>query len=743
MVMFSSFYHSQQLDSKDCGAACLQMICRYYGRFFDLEYLRQICGVKKEGISVFDFIKASERLNLRSLPFKLSFWKFRNEVPLPCVAYWRNHHFVVVYKIKGDKIYVSDPRDGLRKYNLTEFANGWLNEEIGSSGRIRKRGVCIAVEPTCDFKVNQVDTSYNGVGILSALKFLWDYILPYKGCILKIFILMSVMTVMNVIIPIITQSIIDVGIPTRDFAFITLMLVSSIVLTLSTSFGSWFKQLINTHFAARVKLSMQTDFIYKLLKLPMSFFETRLMGDVIQRNNDYDRLESFIMGSCFNFVMAIFQVSVLGIVLFYYNSTIFAIFLICNFVYCVWVLFFWTIRKKMDIRYFSHLANNQSQWIEMLSNISDIKSYNYATNKRWQWEKIQIKLFKTRIKLLNVDQLQAVGSSLITTIENMLLIYVSALAVTHGEMTMGMLIAIQYILGQLAMPMESLIQFIVSIQLTNIGFMRVKEIIGKKTEDELYTKNTNSDLMDLTNDISLKNIYFKYSINEEYVLKNITCTLPKGKFIALVGESGCGKSTLLKILIGLYMPQGGKIKIGSTLLNSIPVEEWRSRIGVLTQDSALLNETILDNIVFGRQYNSEQVIKAMDLAHIRKDVESKPMSYETMIQENGKGMSEGQKQRILFARAIYGNPEYLFLDELTSSLDSKNELSVLQAVRGMEKQPTIILVAHRLSSVRKADLILVMKNGEIVEMGNHELLMKKQRCYYNLFKEQISVNTVD
>lgn len=702
-----------------------------------MEYLREICGIKKEGISVYDFIKASEKIGLKSQAYKLSYWKFRNEVPLPCVVHWRNHHFIVVYKITSKYIYASDPQNGLCRFSLRDFANGWLVYKYNDGNKTKKRGVCIVSEPTNDFLQDDArNQNASQQSVLNAFNFIWSYMASYKGTIIKVMFLLIVVTALNMLFPIITQNIIDVGIPSKDYDFITVMLISGIILTVSLSLSSWIQQLMTTHFSVHIKLSMQSDFIIKLFKLPMNFFETRLMGDIMQRNTDYDRLESFIMTSMFNFMLSILQFIVFGIILFYYNRMILWAFTIGSLLYCGWVLFFWNIRKKMDIRYFTYLARNQSQWIEMLSNMTDIKSFNYGTSKRWQWEKVQIKLFKTRIKLLNVGQLQELGSSLINMSKNLFIIYLAAISVTSGDMSMGMLIAVQYIVGQLSAPMEGIIQFITSIQMANISYMRVQEIINKPVEDASAAKDFKPELVDFSKDIVIKNVYFKYSVNDDYVLKNISCILPRGKMIAVVGESGCGKSTIIKLLAGLYVPTSGNILVGNMKLTSFPMTEWRNRIGLLSQDSGLLNETILDNIVFGREFDAERLRQVVELANIKSDIEKKPMGYDTKIQENGKGVSEGQKQRILFARAIYSHPEYLLLDELTSALDSNNELSIIETIKKLPYHPTTLLVAHRLSSVRRADLIIVLKGGNIVEMGTHNNLYMKKGAYYSLFKSQ-------
>lgn len=739
MFFSSKFPNTRQLESKDCGPTCLQILAKYYKAFFELEYLREICGIKKSGVSVFDLVKASEKIGFKSQAYKLSYWKFRHEVPLPCIIHWKNHHFMVVYKITSKYIYVSDPQNGLNRYTLKEFANGWLNHHVKFKDAVQKRGVCIVLEPTIDFAKDESGPTQQKVqtsSTLNALKFIFSYMKYYRKDIFKVAMLLVAITALSLLFPIITQNIIDVGIPTKDYGFITIMLIAGIVLSVSMSLSKWIQQLIATHFSVKIKLAMQSDFIRKMFTLPLQFFETRLMGDIIQRSTDYERLESFIMTSSLGFIMSVLQFIIFGIILVYYNKLIFWVFLCGSLLYCGWILFFWNIRKRMDIRYFTYLAKNQSQWIEMLSNMTDIKSFNYGIFKRWQWEKVQIKLFKTRLKLLNIDQLQNMGSSLIDASKNLTLIYLAAIAVTDGEMSMGMLIAVQYIIGQLSTPMEGVIQFIVSVQMANISYMRIQEIVSKPSEDSSMVRDIKTELIDFSRDLSFHNVYFKYGPNDDYVLRNVSFSLPKGKMVAIVGESGCGKSTILKLLAGLYNTVSGSVQIGDCKLCSIPAESWRNKIGILSQDSGLLNETILQNITFGREFNAQKLYSAVEIANIKTDIEKRPMGYDTPIQENGKGVSEGQKQRILFARAIYGNPEYLFLDELTSTLDSNNEHSIIDAIKQLPYHPTTVLVAHRLSSVRQADMIIVMKNGTVAEVGPHNVLFKKKGVYYNLFKNQ-------
>lgn len=734
MIFRKVFPHTIQLEKRDCGPACLQLLCKYYGKFVEINYLRQITGTRKEGINGYDFIKAAEQLDLKCLAFNVSYGRFRNEVPLPCVVHWLGHHFVIVYKITAKHIFVSDPAIGLVKYTYKEFAKGWLGHIPGPYKG--KRGVCFVVEPTAYFKKDENEKRLQKNNYILALGFVWGYVKPYRKSVWQILIVLCILTIINALFPVITQSIIDVGIPAQDFSFITLMLVSSITLGLSLAVGEWIKQAINVHFSARTKVSMVSDYLVRLFKLPLSFFESRIMGDLLQRTYDFDRIENMIMGAGFNALLGIMSLLVFGSILFVYNATLFWVYLISSMLYVVWVLFFWSIRKKMDIRYFSYLASNQSHWIELLSKIADIKNYNYGQYKRWQWEKVQVGLYKTRVKLMHVDQFQNMGSTLMMTIKDALLIYIAALAVIEGEMTIGMLIAVQYILGQLKMPMDNIVNFIVSAQLCYISYMRVTDIQKVPAESDSLTENDK--LLDFNQPLVVRNVFFKYSVNDEYALNNISFTLPQGKTIAIVGESGSGKSTLIKLFAQLYQPVSGEICLGNMKLSSFSIETWREHCGIITQESSLLKDTISNNVVFGREYNRDKLLRAVSIANIRAEIEQMPKGYDTMIGENGRGVSEGQKQRILFARAIYNEPNFLFLDELTSTLDSRNESSIIASIRNYFKDQTIVIAAHRLATIIDADLIIVVKHGKIVEFGTHEQLVAKGREYPSLFQNQLT-----
>lgn len=724
------FPNYRQLDSRDCGPVCLQIICKYFGKYVDIERARRLMNTGREGSSVYDFIEAASSLEIKCLPYSISYWKFRHDVPLPCVILWRNSHFVVVYKITSRHIYVSDPAAGLCRYGLTEFANNWLSGDLGSNHT--KRGICLTCEPTIRFQ-KQIEDRPSG-GIYEAVGFFWQYMKPYKKQIAQITSVLLALSVVSAIFPILTQSIIDTGIPNQDTSFILLMLVAFISLSFGRTIGTWLHRSLGLQFAAKIKIKMTSDYLIRLFRMPMDYFETRIMGDIIQRNADFDRIETMGLSTIFSALLSILNLFVFGTILFVYNHSIFYVFLAGSALYVLWILVFWSFRKKMDIKYYSLTAKNQSQWIEFLSQISDIKGYCFSNRKRWAWEKNQVNLYKTRIKLLNVEQIQNLGSEAINSIKDALLIYLSSLSVINGNMTLGMLTSVQYILGQLSGPMDGIVNLIVSLQLSTISYGRVSDIQRMKAEDADAGEDCNDSLADYRSELRLSNVYFRYN-GDSYALKNINITIPAGKTTAIVGESGCGKSTLLKLLSGLYNPSSGTVYIGGMKRSSIHVDSWRSHCGIITQDSMLSRDTIFNNIVFGRDPDDKKVIAAVEAANIRQDIEGLPKGYDTLIGENGRGVSEGQKQRILLARAIYGSPSYLFLDEMTSSLDVRNEESIVKTLKERCANKTICIVSHRKETIMNADMIIVLKNGVVVEAGAPNVLMNRKGEYYNLYNK--------
>lgn len=722
-----------QLDSKDCGPASLQIISRHYGKYFNLDEIREKCPTTREGVSVYDICNAAEALGFKTMPVKTSYRKLCEEIPLPCIVHWRKTHFIVVYRVTKDKVYVSDPAIGLITYSKSEFVGGWL-AHIREQQQWNK-GVLIALEPTEKF--NGLTSSQNAQSSFEIINYLKGYLKPYRKQVIQLLLTMLIITLLQAVFPMITQSVVDTGITTKDLGFIQLLLIANVILVVSTSVGNWIRQTINMHISQRIKTSLLSNYIMKLLKLPLSFFENKLVGDILQRVMDYERIERFLMNSAFSIFLAALNLLVFGVILVIYNSILFWIFLIGSILYVLWVLLFWNIRKKMDLQYFSLMALNHSHWIEMLSNIQDIKNNNYEQGKRWRWEKVQVKIYHTATRLLSVNQSEMIGSNLINTLRDVALTFYSAMLVIDGEITFGMLIAVQYIIGQLKGPVSEVVNFISSYQSAKISYSRMNEV--DRIEEEETDEVALNSFFPSSKTISFNNIIFRYNNNSRPVINNISVIIPEGKTTAIVGGSGSGKSTFIKLLLRLYKPSSGEMLIGSSNSLNVSLKEWRGRIGVVTQDNQMFKDTILNNIILGKgEFIKEQFIEAVRIANINEDIEKLPLGYNTLIGENGRGLSEGQKQRIFIARAIYKNPDYLFFDEATNALDSYNEKIVVKNLQEQNQGKTVIIAAHRLATIKNAHQILVMKDGRIVEVGNHETLLKKQGEYYKLFESQLS-----
>ncbi len=717
-----------QNDARDCGPACLQILCRHYGQYRDIEELRRLMDTDREGTTVLSFIQAAGRLHLRCTPYSLSYYKFRTEVPLPVTVLWKGRHFMVVYRITRRHVHVSDPASGRYRMTLKEFADGWLEEVPG--GKV-KRGVCITSEPTPEFEASHA-ARRGGLppAASDALRWAGRYLRPFRSQALQVAAVMAVMAAFAALLPVITQAVVDTGIPGRDTGFIGLMLGAMVALALGRTVGDWFQGAVTVRFGAKMKVSMVSDYLERLMRLPMEFFERRLMGDIIQRSADFDRIETMATQALFSAFLSTASLALFGTILAVYDSTAFWIFAAGAVLYVGWVLFFWSIRRRMDIQYYSLLARNNSLWIEMLSRIADIKSFRYADAKRWQWEKNQTALYRTRVKLVDVDQWQNLGSGLINAVKDALLLYVCARGVMDGRMTIGMLAAVQFILGQLHAPLEGIVNFIVTLQLSSISYSRVSDIQSVPSEDD--GAGESDAMLPRGCALGLEGVTYRYG-PDAAALNPVTLAIPSGKTVAIVGESGCGKSTLLKVLCGLYRPTSGRMTVGDADLRAYSPDTWRERCGAVLQDSDLTRDTIYNNIVFGRKADDTKVVRAATIANIHGEILSMPRGYDTPIGENGRGVSEGQKQRILLARALYGGPDYIFLDEMTGALDARREEGVVRSLKESLPGRTIVVVSHRRQTVEAADLAIVLRKGSVVEAGEPAKLRLKGGEYARLF----------
>lgn len=728
--MRKKFPCDRQMDKMDCGAACLKMICKYYGKYYSLQYMRDKCGITKEGVSFLDISHAAEEIGLRSLSVKASLRDLVEKLPLPAIAHWNNSHFVIVYDVSSKYIYVSDPAKGKVKYTHDAFSDNWIKKNNN------KKGVIMVLEPQSDFYQREVDER---IERSKTLENFLSYFKPYKKNFLNLFTVMLIVTILQGFLPFISKAVIDVGIQTHDINFINIVLFANIAIYVSILLSNMVRDWILMHITSRVNIALISDYLIKIMLLPITFFENKMTGDILQRAQDHERIRSFIMNNSLNMIFSTLTFCVFGIILLIYNTIIFYIFLIGSLLYILWVLAFFNIRKKLDWEYFDLISKNQSYWVETIGSIQDIKLNNYEKPKRWKWENIQARLHKLNVKVLTINNTQNLGAQFIDNLKNLLITFFCAKAVINGEMTFGVMISTQFIIGMLNTPVVQFIQFMLSFQYAKISFLRLNEIHSLKDEHEEVGNNS----IDLPENKSLilKNISFQYTPTGKLILKNIHLLIPEKKVTAIVGDSGSGKSTLLKLLLRLYKPSFGDIQIGNMNINNISLRQWRDKCGAVMQDGKIFNDTILNNIVLDDEKIDYIRLKAaLDTANIAQEIESLPLGYQTVMGEQGRGLSGGQKQRILIARALYKNPDYLFFDEATNSLDTINEQKIVSALDNVFKDKTVIIVAHRLSTIKKADQIVVMNNGTIVEIGSHQLLMERKGRYFQLIQSQMEGN---
>lgn len=726
-MLFNRFPVEYQMDSQDCGPASLKIIAKHFGKFYSLQYLRDRCGITKEGVSLLDLSTGAESIGLRTLAIKCTVDDVVDSIPFPAIIFWNNNHFVVVYAANKKCVWVSDPAKGRVTYTREEFRKGWCQKD-------EEQGVLLAVEPSADFKDSKAQKEQRKNSFSGILK----YFIPYKKNFMLVFAIMMMVTLLQGVLPFISKAVIDVGIKTTDVNFINMVLVGNISILLSVMIFNVLRDWILMHVTSRVNIALISDYLIKLMKLPVTFFENKLLGDILQRAQDHERIRNFIMNNSLALIFSTFTFVLFAIILLIYNAVIFYIFLAGSILYVIWVLLFLSIRKKLDWEYFELISRNQSYWVETVSAIQDIKIYNYEKYRRWKWEEIQARLYHVNKRVLTVTNTQNLGAQFIESIKNMGIVFFCAIAVINGEITFGVMISTQFIIGMLNGPLVQFINFIVSGQYAKISFLRINEIRQLEDEDELLTIGTNTTILPEDKTITLQNVHFQYTVNSPLVLRNVFLTIPEKKITAIVGGSGSGKSTLLKLLVRLYKPTYGDIKMGGMNVNLINLRQWREMCGVVMQDGKTFNDTVLNNIVLDdERIDYEKLREVCRTAQIETEINEMPKGFETVIGENGRGLSGGQKQRLLIARALYRDPKLLFLDEATNSLDVINERKIVDALNGAFKDRTVIVVAHRLSTIRNADQIVVLDKGFVVEVGNHNKLMEKKGQYYNLVSTQM------
>ncbi|HLP06431.1 MAG TPA: peptidase domain-containing ABC transporter [Paludibacter sp.] len=744
-----------QHDAMDCGPTCLRMVAAHYGRVFSLEGLREKSLITREGVSMLGISEAAEHIGFRTTGVRVSFEELLT-APLPCIVHWNQQHFVVVYDIKtpisrfqlypspqgegsgvrsrragSELVYVADPAAGKLKYTREEFCRCWLS----SRDEGEDVGVALLLEPSPGF-YEQEDEKTNRKGF----SFLFSYLRPYKKLIVQLFLGLLFGSLLQLILPFLTQSIVDFGISEQNIGYIYLVLIAQLVLTFSNSVVGFIRGWILLHLGTRINIALISDFLIKMMRLPMGYFDTKMVGDILQRIHDHTRIQNYLTNSSLSILFSVFNIFIFSIVLLLYSFTIFAIFFVGSTLYFGWVWLFMKRRAELDHKSFAQHSANQSNVIQLVTGMPEIKLNGCEQQKRWEWERIQAKLFRLQIRGLALAQYQDSGAVLVNQTKNIIITALVAKLVIDGQMTLGMMMAVQYIIGQLNSPVDQLIAFSRETQDAKLSLERLSEVHDKEDEEAKDEQRIRE--IPTHKDIRLQNVTFGYNATSvgEPVVKNINLSIPFGKQTAIVGTSGSGKTTLVKLLLEFYPLQKGDILLGENNLKNYSIREWRKQCGVVMQDGFIFSDSIAKNIAPGVEtIDKERLLNAVITANIREFIESLPLSYNTKIGNEGHGLSQGQKQRILIARAVYKNPAFVFLDEATNALDTNNERVIMDNLQAFFKGRTSVVIAHRLSTVKNADQIVVLEKGEIVEIGTHQELTKLEGAYYRLVKNQLEL----
>ena len=730
--MIKKFPFYKQLDFKDCGATCLKIIAKHYNKIIPLQELRTLSETTRSGSSLAGLSDAAESIGFRTLGVKITSEQLE-EAPLPCILHWNKNHYVVLYEIKNGIYHISDPAHGLLKYNLPDLLEHWIGNNASSE---TEEGIVLLLETTPNLKEYATTTNESDKDF--SFSFISKYVLKYKQFLWQLVIGLIAASLLQLVFPFLTQSVVDVGIKNQDVHFIYLILFAQLALFIGRTAIEVIRSWILLHLSARINISLVSDFFVKLMNLPIAFFDTRMTGDILQRINDHKRIESILTTSSLNVLFSMVNLVIFSIVLAYYSLQVFGVFFIGSFLYFLWIIIFLKKRRDLDYKRFSQVSQEQSKVIELINGMQEIKLHNAEKQKRWGWEFLQAKLFKVSIEGLALEQYQTVGSGFINEVKNILITVLSAKLVIDGDITLGMMLAITYIVGQLNSPIAQLIGFIREVQDAKISLERLAEIHNKEDEEQQGANK----ITDLSQDadLSLEKVYFSYTGSDQMVLKNLDLTIPSNKITAIVGTSGSGKTTLMKLLLKFYEPNAGTIKLGNYNLQHVSQKAWRRQSGVVMQEGYIFSDTIANNIAVGEDYiDKDKLAHAVDVANIKEFIEVLPLSYNTKIGMEGVGLSTGQKQRLLIARAVYKNPDFLFFDEATSALDANNEKVIMEKLNTFFENKTVVVIAHRLSTVKNADQIVVLDQGKIVEIGNHEALVKQKGNYYNLVKNQLEL----
>lgn len=724
-----------QFDMMDCGPACLRMIAKHYGKHYTLQTLRKKCFITHEGVSMLGISEAAESIGFRSLGVRLDTDRLVENASLPSILHWNQNHFVVLYKVKEKQngkhiFYIADPASKCVRYNREEFEKCWCS----LAGE--REGTALLLTPGPDF--DQIDEELENT-TKRDLIFFARYLLPYKGQFMQFLLCMTLGSLLQMAFPFLTQAMVDVGIGDHNLGFITIVLIAQLALFFSQLAIGFLRSWIMLHINSRIDIALISDFLMKLMKLPLHYFDTKMTGDIMQRIGDHARIKSFLMGNTVNILFSVVNFFIFTGILGYYHPLILVIFLGGNSLHVVWILSFMRFRRELDIKRFNQSAGEQSKIIQLIQGMQEIKLNNCERQKRWEWEHIQVKLFRINVRGLSLGQIQQAGSSFFTQTTGIIVSFIAAKAVVDDQMTLGMMMSLTYIIGQVAAPISEFIGFAQSFQDAKISLERLNEIHNQVDEEQnIEAKLT---LLPVNRDIRLKDVTFSYSgADRDYALDGVSLTIPANKVTAIVGASGSGKTTIVKLLQGFYEPLRGQISIGNTPLSLINPHLWRSKAGSVMQESFIFSDTIARNIAIATDdIDLNRLHHAVEVANIGDYINSLPLGYSTKIGMEGNGLSAGQRQRILIARAVYKNPEFIFFDEATNSLDANNESIIMKNLQTFYKGKTVLVVAHRLSTVRHADKIIVLDHGKVIEEGTHDELTVRRGAYYTLVKNQLEL----
>ncbi len=722
------FSHYKQMDQMDCGATCLRMIFKYYGQQVSIHKIRKLCQTTRDGVNMLGISEAAEKLGFRTYGVRLSLEQLK-EVELPCILHWNQNHFVVLYKVKKGKYYISDPAIGRVTFGHEEFSRNWYSSKELHSG------LSLIMSPGPEVYQLEDEKSELAIG----WRQMFSYFYRFKKLFIQLILGMVLGTILQLMTPFLTQSVVDIGINTKNISFINLILIAQLMLFVGGTSVSFVRSWIMLHISTRVNISILTDLLIKIMKLPMSYFDIKTHGDLMQRMADQQRIESFLTSNTLNTLFSLVNMLIFGILLVIYSKIIFLVFFVSTSLYTLWILFFMKYRRELDNKRFKISSDNQTYMVEMIQSIKDIKLNNAQKQKRWRWEALQARLFKFKVKGLVLSQYQSIGSMAINQTKGILITFISAKAVIDGDMTLGGMMAVQYIVGMVSAPVESLLGFMQSYQDAKISMERLNEVYEVEDEDDF--KKDYLTMLPQNKTIEIRNLTFRYyGAGNDPIFNKLNLCFPAGKTTAIVGTSGSGKTSILKLLLRFYDYEEGEILVGGKRIEQIDFSLWRESCGAVLQDSYIFADSIERNIAVNEEFpDKEKLERAIEIAKLEEFIAEQPFGLATKIGTAGKGLSQGQRQRLMIARAVYKEPEFIFLDEATNSLDANNERAIIENLNRFFQNRTVIVIAHRLSTVKNANNIIVIEKGEVVEQGTHSELISAKGRYFQLIKNQLEL----